>query len=107
MECKYFIKLSRFLEKKGFHRDLITNINIENLLINNNNNILIFFENISQSFFIDPFEIQEIERIYQYQNYMKIKFLKEFDLEKPEYFSNSNEIILFHSIVKYIFFFLK
>jgi hypothetical protein len=58
---------------------------------------LLILEHLSSSFYVDKYQVEDIERYHTKHNtsHFFIRFLKDIDLEKPEFHSTSNDIFIF------------
>jgi hypothetical protein len=79
----------RQFEKEGFHRDLETQLNIDENVMRECTNIILL-ETFSESLYIDHYQIDELKRLKSFSwNY----FIREpFDLEAPSFLAKPNKV---------------
>ncbi|XP_053565778.1 phosphatidylinositol-glycan biosynthesis class X protein [Bombina bombina] len=74
--------VKREILNKGFHRNLITRLEIHDLAEDNDCRI-IFQESIPSGLFVDPYQLSSLQQ----HNLTEVLLLKAVDLEAPEYLS--------------------
>jgi len=106
-ECGNFkiSKLDRNAGKFGFHRDLITSIIFSLPEEETNDCTLLLVENLSESIYIDKFQIEDEERLsakLQNREHPKIRMKEEMDVEKPVYHPNLHpaEVLVFQNVTQ-------
>ncbi len=71
---------------------------------NNAHPLILLLENFSEAFYLDKYELEELERwnnktkTKNNENYPRVRLLKEIDLEKPSYQSTPNTVFVFYPL---------
>lgn len=91
--------ISRILTNPGFHRELTTEITLEDehrvkIIKDHTNCTLMLLETFSEGVYVDEYEVGNLERLGSGNH---VHFFNQVDVEKPAYFSSKNVVLVYHS----------
>ncbi|XP_075057699.1 GPI alpha-1,4-mannosyltransferase I, stabilizing subunit isoform X2 [Mixophyes fleayi] len=83
--------VGREILKNGFHRDLVTRVNVQGFTEQVNSCRILLLETIPSGLFLDPYQLSSLQQ----HNLTEVVLLTSVDVEAPEYLSTGNIALVY------------